>query len=138
MRYRIGAMQGHYVAAQQVLTPIDEGTGVITDKRVVFTGSKSTREWQWAKCIAVDHADDGAYTIIGVSNRQKASGIGYSNESATDIRFRFDLALAVATDTADELVADLQGDLDMLELSLGIPTEPLPPGSPLPPPAPLV
>jgi hypothetical protein len=137
MRYRIGSTQGHVVAGQQVQTPVDHGVCVITGLRVAFAGSKSTREWLWAKCVAVDHADDGAYTIIGVSNRQKASGVGYTEAAATEIRFRFDLALAVATGTTDELVADLQVDLDMVQRNLGLPTAPLPAGSALPPPAPI-
>jgi len=137
MRYRVGRTQGRYVPNQLEQTAIDTGTAVITDQRVVFTGSKANREWSWSKCLAVDHDDDRPFSAIAVSNRQKTSGIAYTDETARDIRFRLDLALAVATGTTDELIRELEEDLNLLEATLGIPTTPLPHGSALPPPAPL-
>jgi hypothetical protein len=32
---------------------IDEGVGVITDRRVVFQGARQTREWVFPKLIGV-------------------------------------------------------------------------------------
>ncbi len=136
MRYRIGATSGRYVPGEQVPTSIDTGTAVVTDQRVVFSGPQYTREWLWSKCVALDHLEQSLYTTIAVSNRQKVSGIAYGSTQATLIRFRFDLALAVATDATGDLAAELEEDLDLLEQTLGIPTEPLTPGSPLPPPPP--
>ncbi|HEY1738034.1 MAG TPA: hypothetical protein VGI86_04955, partial [Acidimicrobiia bacterium] len=81
---------------------------------------------------------DAPWTIIAVSNRQKASGIGYDRDHADLCRFRLDLAYAVATNTADRLVADLEQELAAVE-----PHAPSAPGVggpgavPPPPPPPL-
>lgn len=110
-RYRVGANKGHYVRAPETPAIIDTGTATVTDKRVAFAGPKQSREWQWGKCLGMSHQEGAAWTTIAVSNRQKASGIGYDGEHAEDVRFRLDLAFAVATEATARLVSDLEADL---------------------------
>jgi len=98
------------VRAEEKPVVIDEGTVVITDKRVVFAGTKQAREWAWGKCLGVQHQSDQPWTAIAVSNRQKTSGILYGNEAAEMVRFRLDLAYAVATGEADDLVGELEAE----------------------------
>jgi hypothetical protein len=128
MRYRIGATKGQYARAQEKPTVIDEGTAVITDKRVAFAGAKQAREWAWAKCLGVQHQPDAPWTAISVSNRQKTSGILYGDDASGDVRFRLDLAYAVATGEADDLAAELEAERAEHARHR--------PGSPLPPPQP--
>ena len=128
-RYRVGASKGHYVKEGEKPTVIDTGTAIVTDKRAFFTGAKQTREWRWDKCLGITHAADAPWTIIAVSNRQKASGIGYDRDHADLCRFRLDLAYAVATNTADRLAAELQQELAAIE-----PPPPTPPPAPPAPP----
>jgi hypothetical protein len=130
MRYRIGQTKGTYVQNDPKLTVIDTGSAVVTDKRVVFSGPKYTREWLWSKCIALDHQDDLAYTVIGVSNRQKTSGLGYDHTATPMVRFRLDLALAVENGTTSSLVAELSDELAQLQ-----PPSAPPPASAWPPPS---
>ncbi len=113
-RYRVGASKGHYVKEADKPTVIDTGTAIVTDKRAFFTGAKQTREWRWDKCLGITHAADAPWTVIAVSNRQKASGIGYDREHADLCRFRIDLAYAVATGTADRLATELDEELAAL------------------------
>jgi hypothetical protein len=120
-RYRVGANKGHYVKAPEKPTIIDTGTATVTDKRVAFAGPKQSREWLWAKCLGMSHEDGAAWTSINVSNRQKASGLGYDDEHAEDVRFRLDLALAVATGATDRLVSELEADLRELTGPEGLP-----------------
>jgi hypothetical protein len=128
MRYRIGATRGHYVRDAERPTPIDTGTAVATDHRLVFAGAKAAREWLWDKAIGIDHHPDAAWTTIAVSNRQKVSGIAYDDATAGDIRFRIDLAFAVGTGHADEFVSEMQAERAEHALQR--------PGQALPPPAP--
>jgi len=116
MRYRVGQAKGHYVRDEDRPTPIDTGVAVITDHRVVFTGPKQNREWAWTKVVSVHHDPDAPWTAIAVSNRQKVSGLGYDVDHAEDFRFRVDLALAVANDTADHLIRELEQELGPLRL----------------------
>jgi hypothetical protein len=127
-RYRIGATHGHYVRAAEQETPIDTGTAVVTDRRVAFAGAKQAREWLWSKCLGVQHQPDAPWTAIAVSNRQKTSGLLYDDAAAPTVRFRLDLAFAVATGEVDDLAAELDDERTHHAA--------LRPGSPLPPPPP--
>jgi Protein of unknown function (DUF2510) len=46
--------------------------------------------------------------VLSVSNRQKASGLGYDAEHADEVIFRLDLAIATATSRRPALLAQLQ------------------------------
>jgi hypothetical protein len=107
VRYRVGTMRGHYVPGPMVLTPIDSGTVVITNKRVIFQGMKQTRECTFSKLIGFQHHDAGG-TTFSVSNRQKATVIGYGPEVMATFRFRLDLALAHYQDAVKEFVGELE------------------------------
>jgi hypothetical protein len=115
MRYRVGASRGTFVQGAEVPSPIDEGEFTLTNLRAVFVGAKQTREWAWAKLISVQHQPNAPWTAIAVSNRQKTSGIAYDAEHADLIRFWLDLAVARATDTADELIATIRAEIAELD-----------------------
>ena len=73
--YRIGGTRGHYVPGPETQTPVDVGTAVITTTRVVFTGTKATREWAYAKLLGVDDSPDGHALLLHVANRERVSGL---------------------------------------------------------------
>lgn len=62
------------------LREIDRGTATFTTQRVVFVGSKQTRDWDFAKLLGWD-VGAGGQLMIAVSNRQKVSGIQMINRS---------------------------------------------------------
>jgi hypothetical protein len=123
MRYRIGQSRGHYVRGAETPTQLDTGSIAITDRRAFFVGPKHNREWLWSKCLAIQHRDDANWTVISVSNRQRASGVVYGQDIARDLRFRVDLAFAVFAGSTEQLVAELEQDLRHL-------TESQPSGAP--------
>jgi hypothetical protein len=55
VRYHVGANKGHYVQGAPTPTAIDQGTVLITNKRVVFEGAKQTRECLFTKLIGFQH-----------------------------------------------------------------------------------
>jgi len=114
MRYRIGANRGTFVQGEEVPTPIDKGTFVITDQRAVFIGNKDTREWLWSKLLGFTHATDAPWTAIAVSNRQKTSGVLYDRATEDQVRFMLDLAVARSTGDTTSLVEQIQGELAAL------------------------
>jgi hypothetical protein len=132
VRYRVGASKGHYVQGAPTSTPIDTGTAVITNKRVIFQGTKQTRECTFAKLIGFQHDDVGGSTTFSVSNRQKPTTIHYGADLAGPFDFRLDLALAHFRGTVDDLVSQLEHDVANLDEER--PPEPEPPVSlPAPP-----
>jgi hypothetical protein len=111
MRYRVGASKGHYVQAPPTPTAIDTGTIYITNKRVIFEGSKQTRECAFAKLIGFQHDDRGGSTTLSVSNRQKPTTLHYGPSLSGSFDFRLDLALAHFKGTVGQLVQQFQSEL---------------------------
>ncbi|QDN75968.1 DUF4429 domain-containing protein [Streptomyces sp. S1A1-7] len=91
--YRIGASSRSYTPGPEIQTPVDQGSIIVTTQRVVFKGTKASREWVFAKLLGVDIAADGTGVLLPVSNRQKVSGLllGKSSEP-----FQVFLALGLA------------------------------------------
>jgi hypothetical protein len=115
VRYRIGANKGHFVQGTPTPTSIDTGTVFVTNQRVIFQGSKQTRECVFAKLVGFEHDDSAGSTTFSVSNRQKPTTIHYGRDLSGSFDFRCDLALAHFRGTLDAFVAELQDGLDELD-----------------------
>ncbi len=113
VRYHVGAQKGHYVSGAPTPTSIDTGTVYITNQRVIFAGSKQTRECVFTKLIGVQH--DGDSTTFAVSNRQKPTTIFYGASVSSAFDFRLELALAHFKGDETGIVAQLKSDLDALD-----------------------
>lgn len=93
VNYRVGGMRGHYVPGPEVQTPVDRGQVFVTSQRVVFEGSRTTREWLFTKLLGAEASSDDHVVLLHVSNRQKVSGLALGQLGA---RFQAYLALGVA------------------------------------------
>lgn len=115
VRYRVGANKGHYVAGTPAPTAIDTGTIFITNKRVIFQGTKQTRECAFAKLIGFQHDDADGSTTFSVSNRQKPTTLHYGSALSSSFDFRLDLAVAHFKGRLDQLVTQMQSELAQIE-----------------------
>jgi hypothetical protein len=115
VRYRVGANKGHYVQGTPTPTAIDTGSIYVTNKRVIFQGSKQTRECVFAKLIGFEHNDVAGSTTFSVSNRQRATTVFYGPALAPVFDFRLDLALAHFKGTLADFTNQIQGELAQLE-----------------------
>jgi hypothetical protein len=111
VRYRVGASKGHYVQSAPVAMAIDTGTVYITNRRVIFQGTKQTRECDFAKLIGFQHDDRMGSTTFSVSNRQKPTTVRYGPSLSGSFDFRLDLALAHFKGTVAQLVRQLESEL---------------------------
>lgn len=107
MRYSVGGTRGHYVPGPEVQTPVDTGRLVVTNRRVVFTGAKSTRQWAFDKLISLDASSDGDTVLIHVSNRQKASGV-HVRDHGEDFTAFLALGVALAQNDPTEVATDCE------------------------------
>ena len=108
MRYRVGQTKGTFVTGEEHPTVIDHGSVTVTTTRAVFVGSQQTREWTWAKLVAIQD-DDPSWIGIAVSNRQKVSGVALpAAESRLPLQLALDMAVAVTNGSAAGYVADLE------------------------------
>jgi hypothetical protein len=110
IRFSVGGSKGTYVPGPEQMKITDVGSATVTNQRIVFTGSRNSREWAYAKLISVEHDPARPITMIGVSNRQKVSGIAHSAEASAAFRFNLGLALAHARDDLPAFVAALEAE----------------------------
>ncbi|MBW3589874.1 MAG: hypothetical protein KY429_10685 [Actinobacteria bacterium] len=111
VRYHVGGSKGRYTPGEEMPTIIDTGTATITSHRVVFQGPKQSREWSYSKLIGYQHDSQHPITMLQVSNRQKASGLLYTQESAEQIHFLLALATSLFNDSLGALITSIKGEL---------------------------
>ena len=115
VRFRVGATRGHFAAAPAVATAVDTGRLWITNKRVLFQGSKQTRECAFAKLIGYEQSDADGSATFSVTNRQQPMTVLYGSDLAAWFDLRLELALALFRGTTDQLLIQLQSDLAAVE-----------------------
>ena len=115
IRLRFGKSAGTFVQGDETPTVIDSGDVSVTTKRVVFQGSKDTREWDYSKLIGIMHYADQPRTAIQVSNRQKTSGIAYPGLAPDLVRLRLTVAVAIFNGEANQIAQQLRDELAKLD-----------------------
>jgi hypothetical protein len=125
VRYHLGATKGRRVPGEEVPAAVDSGVATITDGRVVFQGSKRSREWSFDKLLGYHHDGRIPLTLFQVSNREKVSGLLYERTQAEEVHFRLALALAHHRGEVDGLIAHLERQLAAHDA-----TRPAPPALP--------
>lgn len=126
VRYHVGATRGTYQPGAEVATVIDQGTVTMTNQRVVFRGTKQTREWAFAKLVGWSHDDPHPITYLQVSNRQRTSGFGYQPEHAPLVRFRLAWAMALFSGQVEDLRRNLEAELQAHQVLRPEPVGPTP------------
>jgi hypothetical protein len=75
VRGELGGSQGSITKNPDVLTTVDTGTVVYTTQRIIFTGTRLVRDWEFEKVLNLDLGDNGSSVRIAVSNRGTTSGL---------------------------------------------------------------
>jgi hypothetical protein len=107
VRYHVGQQKGHYVQGATYEAAVDVGTVFVTNKRVIFEGSKQTRECSFDKLIGVQSDQQKGQTTLAVSNRQTPTTIHYGVDVLPAFVFRLELALANYKNTVPKLLEQL-------------------------------
>lgn len=88
----------------------DLGFVTVTNQRVVFTGGKGNREWDFAQLTGVVHGDSLPMTLMRVGNRQRLSGLVFPADSALAFQFFLSLGIAERHGERAGFVAHLERD----------------------------
>ena len=80
IRYRVGSFKGTMTPGVEMQMDKDQGMVKLTNQRLIFAGPIATTEWAFAKILSTFSNPERTDFIIGVSNRQKSSGIRFSSE----------------------------------------------------------
>ncbi len=79
VRYNTSVSQGSINNKPEVLQVVDSGSATFTNQRVIFTGEKYSREWNFSKLLNAESGPNGSWVRFAVSNQQKVSGLRVSN-----------------------------------------------------------
>ena len=80
IRYRVGSFKGSMTPGVEMQMDKDQGMVKLTNQRLIFAGPIATTEWTFAKLLSTFSNPERTDFIIGVSNRQKSSGLRFSTE----------------------------------------------------------
>jgi len=94
VRDRLAATGGKKDPGEEAPAAVDKGSATVTDQRVVFHGSRRTREWVFDNLVGYHNDGRVPVTLFNVSNREAVSGLLYDRAQAEEVHFRLALALA--------------------------------------------
>ena len=80
IRYRVGSFKGSMTPGVEMQMDKDQGMVKLTNQRLIFAGPIATTEWAFSKILSTFSNPERTDFIIGVSNRQKSSGLRFSTE----------------------------------------------------------
>lgn len=117
VRVRAGASRGHYVPGDEAETQVDTGSAVITNQRIVFYGSRQTREWKFDNLLGRQFVSNKqiAWIELPVSNRQKMSALSFPKNIAEAALSAVELALVFHSGGQADLVSELREQLVQIE-----------------------
>jgi len=116
IRYHVGQTRGHYVAGTPTPTAIDHGDLHVTDQRLVFVGSTSTKECRYEAVVSINHSTEGTLTVA-LSNRVKNVVIHVGPKAVGLVDLWVNIGLARWHGQGDAFVADLVQNVHRLEAS---------------------
>ena len=93
IRYRVGSFQGQRIPGVEMQMDKDQGMVKLTNQRLIFAGPIATTEWAFSKILSTFSNPDRTDFIIGVSNRQKSSGLRFSPEDGYTFAHLFAMGL---------------------------------------------
>jgi hypothetical protein len=93
IRYRVGSFKGTMTPGVEMQMDKDQGMVKLTNQRLIFAGPIATTEWAFAKILSTFSNPDRTDFIIGVSNRQKSSGLRFSPEDGYTFAHLFAMGL---------------------------------------------
>jgi len=111
-------------AGPEGITVADEGHAMVTNTRLMYTGSARTHELDFTKLTNMSHFPLG-YTVFSPSGRGKPFGIGYGEGPALDVQFRLEIAVAMARNTLPKYLEKLTAQKQKHSSEAPIPPPPL-------------
>lgn len=126
IRYSVGSSRGHIERSAPVETEIDRGLLSVTNTRIIFVGSKQTREADFKKILGINYPFSNRI-VISSSNRQKATVLSFDPQFNKAFRLMILIAQADFLGNRDELLKSAVNDINEIRSEepklLAIPTE---------------
>jgi len=95
--WNVSGSSGQLIKNPETEQIVDSGTVIFTNKRVLFAGTKFTREWNFDKMVNLQTSANGASVHMNVAGQSKVSGLTYTNSSELTPGIMMSVAQAYAT-----------------------------------------
>ena len=115
IRYRVGATKGHYVQGTPTPTAVDTGATVITSTRVIFQGTRQTRQCPFARLVGYQPRCRRQHHLLPLEPVHPRHHPLRHGRRWPTFDFRLELALAHFRGTVDDLVSGLVADLAAID-----------------------
>lgn len=115
IRVRVGSFRGQMIPGEEMQMDKDQGYVKLTNQRLIFSGSIKTTEWAFAKLLSAVRTEDGNDFLIGVSNRQKTSGLRFSGVDGAYFARLFAMALYSYEEGIAATVKSIKEEIKQLE-----------------------
>ena len=112
IRYKVGSFKGQMTPGVEMQMDKDQGMVKLTNQRLIFAGPIATTEWAFAKLLSTFSNPDRTDFILGVSNRQKSSGLRFSPEDGYAFSHLFALALYSYENGIPATIKAIQNELE--------------------------
>jgi len=126
VRLNAGKTGGKMTQGAESINATDQGPLLITNQRIMFSGTKRTQEWRFDKMMSCSHLPEGA-TIFAMTTGKQPTGVRYGEKAATEVQFRIELASAIALDTLARYESELLTEQKQLDADRPLPPPPLTP-----------
>ena len=124
VRGNVGMQGGQITKNPEQLMIVDEGRAVFTNQRIIFSGAKFVRDWDFDKIVDLVPGDNGFNVRIAVTNRERTSGLqalspfdfgpGFPASYAFNLHSQGD---AAAKQWAAELIAEINKVAESLRVT---------------------
>ena len=108
IRFRVGAMKGQVIPGEELQVDKDQGVVMLTTERLIFSGPRHSREWDFDKLLHLSTTDDDSDYFISVSNRQKSSGVRFDPATGREFNRFLGSATAAHEHGVDALLKELK------------------------------
>lgn len=75
IRGNVGGQRGQITKNPEQLMIIDTGKAIFTNQRILFSGVKMVRDWDFSKIVELAPGANGFDVKLAVSNRERTSGL---------------------------------------------------------------
>ena len=108
----------------EAINVADEGHAMVTNKRIMFSGSARSHEWDFTELMNMTHVPLG-YTVFATNGRGTPAGLGYGEGPALDVQFRLEIASAMARNTLPKYLEKLTHQKQKHSSEAPVPPPPL-------------
>jgi len=112
VRLNLGGTQGQMQPGEESLRAVDQGYIVFTSQRIIFAGTRESREWVASKISNAQGIENRSGFMLGYSTRQKLEGLKSINDEP--LVWALEVVTAVSQGDTDTARSKIESEIARL------------------------